>query len=91
MDVKWFPKSKMTVVTFYRVFWQILPCDCILLFQTLIGKIRQQGNRPAVYKKARVLCFADEINFSNFKFAQENAFEWRNIDNICLRSRNNVK
>ena len=48
----------------YRVFWQILLSDRIYLFQKKIGKIRN--------KEARVLCFVDGNNFSDFKFVQEN-------------------
>ena len=57
----------------YRVFRQILPSDCTWLFRK-IGKIRQQRNRSAVYKKVRILCFEDGNNFRDFKFVRENAF-----------------
>ena len=68
-------------------FYQVI----VYYFFKKLGKIRQEGNRPVVYKKARVLCFVDVNNFSDYKFAQENVFEWGNIDSICQRSRNKVK
>ena len=57
-----------TFIIFFGKFYRVI----VYYFFKKIGKIRQQGNRPVVYKKARVLCFVNENNFSDFKFALEN-------------------